>query len=87
MSRWSFTKNHYMMYGQQNVKISSIAGSLVCAISANHVSCIYLSQNRGLRIRVFVTLSLETSFYYKSRTESQITGKKKNYQTARFQQR
>jgi hypothetical protein len=30
------------------------------------LSCIYLSQNRGLRIRVFVTLFFETSLYFKS---------------------
>jgi hypothetical protein len=54
VSRWSFTKNHCMMYGQQNVKTLLVAGSLVCAISANHVSCIYLSQYRDLHIRVFI---------------------------------
>lgn len=37
-----------------------------CVPSANHVSCIYVSQNRGLRIRVFVTLFHETPLYLKS---------------------
>jgi len=30
-SRWSFTKNHYMMHGQQNVKRNSTCfGQFIC---------------------------------------------------------
>ena len=33
-SRWSFTKNHYMMHGQQNVKRNSTCfGQFICPSS------------------------------------------------------